>query len=276
VSRPFSQESEIVGVIPAAGLATRLGPIPCSKEILPLGLQGGVTTDSPPITATELLIHKFRQAGARRVCVVLRDGKWDIPAYLGSGHRFDVDIAYLLMQFPFGQPFTLDATYHFVQDAVVLLGFPDILFGDEDAFIPLLQRMAEARADLVVGLFPGNRPDKLDMVQLDDQGNPVGFRIKPRKTMLTHTWLHAAWSPLFTDFLHQHIAARLRDHSVRGPGGRELYMADIFDAAVREGLSVASVFFTDADYLDIGTPGDLSAARQRKLAAVGYRERYRQ
>ena len=32
-------EDEIIGLIPAAGLARRISPLPCSKEILPVGLQ---------------------------------------------------------------------------------------------------------------------------------------------------------------------------------------------------------------------------------------------
>ena len=34
-----TSQREIIGVIPAAGRATRLGPLPCSKELFPVGFQ---------------------------------------------------------------------------------------------------------------------------------------------------------------------------------------------------------------------------------------------
>jgi glucose-1-phosphate thymidylyltransferase len=261
--------ADLVGVIPAAGLASRLGPIPCSKEIYPVAHRQADSGSPGPVTACEFLIHKFRNAGASRIFIVLREGKWDIPAYLGSGHRFGVDIAYLMMRFPFGQPFTVDAAHPFVRGATVLFGFPDIVFEYGDAFLPLLERQQAARADVVLGLFPVRRPEKMDLVQIDGEGMVTDLVIKPTQTDLTHTWLIAAWSPTFTDFLHGHVARCVRDNAVTHPSGRELYLGDVLIAALGEGLSIHTVSLGDTDYVDIGTPDDLSDAMTRRLEHPG-------
>jgi glucose-1-phosphate thymidylyltransferase len=252
--------TDVVGVIPAAGRATRLGPIPCSKEIFPVGYrkdrQGGLR----PVASCESLIEKFRVAGARRTFVILRRGKWDIPAYLEDGRRLEMHLAYLMMRFPYGQPYTLDAAYPFVQGATVLLGFPDILFGEEEAFVRLLERKKATGAEVVLGLFPARRPEKMDMVEMGEDGRVTGFVIKPRQTSLTHTWLVAAWSSTFTEFLHGHIARRLRDEDLEHATGRELYVGDVLHAALHEGMSIETVRFPETDYVDIGTPDDLVTA----------------
>jgi glucose-1-phosphate thymidylyltransferase len=252
--------TDVVGLIPAGGLASRLGRIPCSKEILPVMYRSGANADARPATACELLIQKFRDAGVRRVFIVLRDGKWDIPAYLGAGERFDVDIAYLMMTHPFGQPFTLDAAYPFVRESTVLVGCPDILFACDDAFGQLVNRKDTFGADVVLGLFPVRRPEKMDMVRIGEGGGVEGLVIKPLQTRLTHTWLIAAWSSTFTEFLHDHVAGRLRDRAVEHPSGREIYLGDVFQAALDAGLSFDTVRFADTDYIDIGTPDDLCHA----------------
>jgi glucose-1-phosphate thymidylyltransferase len=261
--------AEPVAVIPAAGLASRLGAIPCSKEVLPVAFPGGDQDGASTITACEFLIHRFRNAGARRVFVVLRQGKWDIPAYLGDGERFGVDIAYLMMRVPFGQPYTVDAAHPFVRGKTVLFGYPDILFERADAFLPLLQRKEESGADVVLGVFPADRPEKMDMVRLDGNGGVAGFVVKPRQTELTHTWLIAAWSSRFTDFLHDHLGRRLREGAVQHSTGRELFLGDVLHSALDAGLPFEAVRFEDSDYIDVGTPDDLSRAVTRGLLSHG-------
>src|SRR5262245_55704587 len=123
------RELELVGLIPAAGQATRIAPLPCSKEIFPVGFrtepQSGTVR---PKVVSHYLLEKMRRAGITRAYLVLRSGKWDIPAYYGDGAMLDMHLAYLLMGRPFGPPYTLDQAYPFLQNALVAFGFPDILF----------------------------------------------------------------------------------------------------------------------------------------------------
>ena len=76
-----------------------------------------------------------------------------------------MDLAYVVTGSSYGPPYTLDAAYRFVQDSLVVFGFPDIAFDGESAFVALLNRQTEGGADIVLGLFPAVRPDIVDMVR---------------------------------------------------------------------------------------------------------------
>ena len=63
-----------------------------------------------------------------KVYFIIRKGKWDIPEYYGSGENHTMDIGYLMMNQPYGVPFTLNQAYPFVKDSLIAFGFPDIIF----------------------------------------------------------------------------------------------------------------------------------------------------
>jgi glucose-1-phosphate thymidylyltransferase len=260
--------ADLIGLVPAAGQATRLGVTPCSKEILPVSYVRDGEGHLQPVAACESLIEKLRRAGTSHTYFVLRAGKWDIPSYLGDGGRFGVHLGYLMMRHPWGQPFTLDAAYPFVKDATVLLGFPDILFEEADAFVRLLEQKRASGAEVVLGLFPARRPEKMDMVQVNETGQVLDIVIKPRATDLTETWLIAAWSPEFTGFLNEFVARRLREEARMHPDGREYYVGDVMRAAMSEGMSIDTVRFAESEYIDIGTPDELFEAVRNGVHAV--------
>lgn len=251
--------ADIVGIVPAAGTASRLGTIPCSKEIFPVAYREDGSGRPQPVPACEPLIDKLRLAGARRIFIVLRQGKWDIPAYLGDGDRLGVSLAYLMMRIPFGQAYSVDAARAFVRGATVLLGFPDILFDRHDVYVRLLERKEASGADVVLGLCPVDTPERADLVRTDSAGRVTGLEVKPVRTELTHTWLTAAWSPDFTDFLHAHAERILADVPTDSVP-EELYIGNVLQAALALGMSIESVTFPEARYIDIGTPEDLAKA----------------
>lgn len=258
---------EIIGLIPAGGISSRLSPIPCSKEIYPIGF-GPVIKDSGshPRVVCHYLLEKLNLAGISKVFIILRSGKWDIPAYLGDGKMFDMDLAYLIMNLPLGVPYTLDQAYPFTKDAIVALGMPDIIFHPETAFLKLLQQQAATHADVVLGLMPVERPNKWDMVDLDEHGRIRQFVIKPAHTLLTYAWVIAVWTPVFSNFMHQYLMAHQR--KIRSQDSTEnlqkqnleLYMGDVFQTFIEEGRSIETVLFPDGSCIDIGTPEDLVKA----------------
>jgi glucose-1-phosphate thymidylyltransferase len=260
-----SLKKAIVGLLPAGGTAARISPIPCSKEIFPVGFHPpGSPLGRRPKAAAHYLIEKMQAAGAQKAYFILREGKWDIPAYFGDGGVAGLPLAYLMMGLPYGVPFTLDQAYPFVGDATVLFGFPDILFQPGDAFARLLNRQAETRADLVIGLFPAHQAHKMDMVELDPNGRVLGITIKPRQTHLRYTWIIAVWGARFSDFMHEFVALRKKNQPYE-QGQRELYLGDVIQAAIQEGERVDNVLFSDGSYIDIGTPEDLTAAVQNLI-----------
>lgn len=99
--------SDVVGLIPAAGKAERISPLPCSKELWPIGFQK-LNGQSPlrPKVACHYLLEKFQRASISHAYIILRKGKWDIPGYFGDGHLVNMHVGYLIMGAPFGPPFT--------------------------------------------------------------------------------------------------------------------------------------------------------------------------
>ncbi|MDZ7693124.1 MAG: hypothetical protein U5K69_18720 [Balneolaceae bacterium] len=74
-----------VGLIPAAGYTSRIAPIPCSKEIYPIGFHCLKTVETPrPKVISSYLMESFGQTGADHNYIIIRDGKWNIPEYFGQ------------------------------------------------------------------------------------------------------------------------------------------------------------------------------------------------
>jgi glucose-1-phosphate thymidylyltransferase len=261
---------EVIGLLPAGGQATRIAPLPGSKELYPVGFRAAADgTGLRPKVICHYLLDSLRVAGIARAYIVLRSGKWDIPAYLGDGRMVGLHLAYVMMHESFGVQYTLDQAYPFVHEAVVALGFPDFFFQPADAFVPLLDRQAVTQADVVLGLFPAHQPHKMDMVDLDAAGRVRQIVIKPAQTTLQYTWIIAVWTPVFTRFMHEYLvplrAERLDPKAVVP---RELSIGDVVQAGIDQGMHVETVLFADGSCLDIGTPEALVRAVRTFTPAV--------
>lgn len=257
---------EVIGLLPAGGQATRIAPLPCSKEVYPVGYRSVDEGHSlRPKVVCHYLLEKMRLADITKAYIVLREGKWDIPAYLGDGTMLNMHLAYLMMRLPFGAPYTLDQAYPFVQDALVAFGFPDIVFQPDDAFVRLLTRQAATNADVVLGLFPVDQPQRWDMVELDEDGRVRQIVIKPVETNLRYTWIAAVWTPVFTRFMHEYLDAlqKANEQDAAGnnaPEQRELFVGDVIQAAIHNDMRAEAELFPDGACLDIGSPNDLVKA----------------
>jgi glucose-1-phosphate thymidylyltransferase len=256
---PNNKQRSLVAIIPAAGTATRISPLPCSKEIYPLGLYTKNQDQHRPKAVCEYLLEKLGQAGITRVLISLRKGKWDIPDYLGDGSSLGLNIGYVITEQPWGAPYTIDSAYEFIRNDNVALGFPDIIIDADNAFSSLIDRQSACQADVVLGLFPGIRPDKADMVAVEHDGSVSRIEIKSADSSLKLAWGIALWTPRFTQYLHHFLL------SPRGKirGNRELFVGDVLQAAIDDGLKVNSVQVDDHPFLDIGTPEDLQLAIHR-------------
>lgn len=241
----------LVGLLPAAGHGSRLGRLPCSKELLPLGAADG----GPPQPVSRYLLEELREAGVARAFWLLRAGKWDIAEYYG-GALGGLELAYRLIERSGGVPHTLDAAYPFVRGSWVALGLPDILY-PPGAFAQAVAT-CDGQADAWLGLFPALEPARSDMVAVDEAGFVREVAVKPAATALSESWGLALWSPRFTEFLHAFVARC-------GPEpAREVQLGHAFAAALRAGLVIGSVRFPDP-FLDIGTPQGYQRALRHTL-----------
>jgi glucose-1-phosphate thymidylyltransferase len=144
----------IIGVVPAAGLATRLQPLPCSKELLQVGGRALI----------DLLVERMRAGGAGEIRVVTRPDKHDL-----IGHAIAQGAAIVL-----GEPQNVSESVLLgvtgaASGDVALVGFPDTLWEPLDGFARLVP-LVEGGADLALGLFHGDEPERYDVVVLDADG----------------------------------------------------------------------------------------------------------
>ena len=260
---------EIVGLIPAAGRATRLSPLPFSKELVPIGFQTAADgADRKPKPVSQYLLDRMRLAGARKVFVIARQGKWDIADYYGDGSRLGLKMAYLHVGAPWGPPFTLTQAAPFIGDADVVFGFPDILIDPPDSFSPLLARMRETGADVVLGLFDCRSDEPGDVIGTDGAGRILSLETKeerPVRPARYVCWMFAVWRASFTRFMSEECdrLARVAEAAVRdNPGTRapEWPVGAVIAAAIRNGLHVDSVHFGGGRFLDVVTPEGITAA----------------
>ena len=251
---------EIIALIPAAGQANRISPLPLSKELYPIGFQS-IDGSLRPKVVCQYLLERLKRAGITQTYIILRDGKWDIPAYFGDGSALGMNLGYLMMRRPYGVPYTLDQAYPFVKNAIVAMGFPDLLLHPETVFVRLLDRQSRSQADVVLGVFPSDQPYKVGMVDFDETGRVHWIVEKPQTTHLRYMWGIAVWTPTFTQFLHDYLIELERDRDPNTPR-TEVPIGDVIQAAIGKGLRVEAEAFPEGLYLDIGTPEDLVRAVQ--------------
>ncbi len=246
--------SELVGVLPAAGRGSRLGAIPCSKEIMPLGFQPSAETALAwqPVTALELHLHALRLAGARRAVIVISETKADVVRYIGDGSRYGLAVAYVYQQQLRGMPFALNLAQPWVGQAQTLFAMPDTLITPPATLARLTEAHHRRGADVTLGLFPTVTPHKFGMVALAATGRIEQFVDKPTQTDLHLMWGLAVWSPRFTAFLAADLAQRQSD-------GGECVLSDVFAAALAADFDLQGVLLEGAHYHDIGTPEDFQA-----------------
>jgi glucose-1-phosphate thymidylyltransferase len=257
-----------VGLIPGGGSASRLSPLPFSKELLPIGFRTTELGPRPKVLA-HYLLEGLVSAGADPVFWLLDHRKTDIIQYFGSGRALGARLAYIALEASQSVLHTLDAAYPFARGRQVLFGFPDIIFEPPQAPSRLLKRLRADSVDVVLAAVPSPAEQVGDRVALDANGEVQELLIKPTQSPLPHVWMLAAWAPRFSDFLHAWLnTGDLRDThaAAAGPpaaGSRELQLSHGLEAAKAAGLRVVAEVFPGGSFIDAGTPDGLLSALKR-------------
>src|ERR1043165_1055618 len=88
------------GIVPAAGIGSRIQPLAFSKELLPVGSRLDGEAERPR-AVSEYLVERMLIAGATHICFVISPGKSDIVSYYG-GEIGGAALCYAVQQQPNG------------------------------------------------------------------------------------------------------------------------------------------------------------------------------
>jgi len=248
-------DAGVVALIPAAGRGRRLGDGAMgSKEV--------VDVAGEPVAGH--LLRRLALAEIRQALVVLREGKWDVPSALLGYRSLDLALRYVIVGDTRSELHSVAEGLAFAGRDLVALGYPDVLFEPNDAFSALLNRQSRTGADLVLGLFPSDIPQRVDMVALDSNMAPVEIVIKQPDRGLRYSWSIAVWTPSFSRYLIDFVSNIDNDSNEQSPKDdpQELSVGHVVQDALVEGFAVEAVIFREGSYLDIGTPDDLAEARR--------------
>jgi len=255
----MSATKNIVGLIPAAGKGSRLAPFPCPKELFPVGYQDYMVNGSMqrrPKVISQYLIEHIIEAGAKKVLIIVSEGKGDIMKYYGDGSGFAADIAYLYQEELNGMPNALNLAHNWIGDSTVMFGMPDTIIEPDTVFQSMLAAHEQDAADVTLGLFPTSYPSKFGMVEMDDKNNVLYTIDKPKESKLQYMWGCAIWSPDFTKLLAEFVSSR-------NGNTKENVLGDVFNLAIERKMKVKGFAAADGKYIDIGTSDELDIALKK-------------
>ncbi len=232
------------GIIPAAGLGSRIQPLAFSKELLPVGSRVEADGTERPRAVSEYLVERLIAAGCTKLCFVISPGKSDILAYYGS-RIWGADIVYTVQP---GAGGLCDALFRAAPvvgpDESVAIGLPDTIWYPEDG----LARLPADRLSFL--LFPVDRPEFFDAVVTNEQNEVERIEVK-HASPSTH-WVWGALRMPGATFHALH-------HLWQQPGRSDEYLGTLVNAWLAQGGRAVGVQ-AGAAYVDTGTLNGYRAA----------------
>lgn len=194
------------GIIPAAGMGTRIQPLAFSKELLPVGSEVRDGQERPR-AVSEYLIERMVKAGADKICFVISPGKSDIFNYFG-GSALSATIFYAVQPKPAG---LCDAIFRalplIAPDESVCIGLPDTIWFPEDGLLMLPDDV------LSLLLFPVQYPERFDAVRTTAGSEVIEVHVKQANAASRWVWgamkmpgrvlaeLHTIWMERHDEYL---------------------------------------------------------------------------
>jgi glucose-1-phosphate thymidylyltransferase len=223
------------GIIPAAGVGSRMQPLAFSKELLPVGSQI-LNGSERPRAVSEYLVERMLRAGATKLCFVISPGKSDIVEYFG-GEIGAAHVCYAVQPRPSGLCDALFRALPLVApEEDVVVGLPDTVWFPEDAY----SRLPRGLSFL---LFPVDRPQAFDAVVTRADGVVLEIQVK-RERPSTH-WIWGAFR--LTGAIFRELHALWIDR-----GRVDEYVGTLVNAWIARGGEARGVP-AGKTYVDVGT-----------------------
>jgi dTDP-glucose pyrophosphorylase len=219
----------VVGIVPAAGYATRLQPLDFSKEVYPIG-------DRPVM---DYLLERMKAGGCSELRVVTRPEKRDV-ADNARRHGATVIEAH---PDSLAQSF-LTGLRGLADHDVVLFGFPDSIWEPVDGFARVVP-LVENGWQVGLGLFRAHDPRDLtryEVVSFDDEsGRVLDIAFKPERPPSEWIWGCAVARPATLRALERerepgHLFGSL---ARKGVVGGDRLPGTYVDMGTRKGLAEA-------------------------------------
>lgn len=224
------------GIVPAAGVGSRIQPLAFSKELLPVGSRTDHGNERPR-AVSEYLVERMIKGGATRICFVVSPGKSDIIEYFG-GEIDTTTLCYTVQRTPAGLCDAIFRALPFIErDEEVLVGLPDTIWFPENGFAAL----PDGQLSFLV--FPVERPEFFDAVVADERGRVL--RIEVKNSYPSSSWIWGAFK-MPGSILHELYELWCKRH------GRDEYIGTLINAYLAEGGEALSVPVGEV-YVDVGT-----------------------
>lgn len=242
---------DLIGLIPAAGKGVRLG-LPYPKELYPIIRENRYK----PIS--QFVLNNLTAAGVKHIVFVINETKHQLLGYFGNGHRFGCNISYVVQeQSNEGEKSTspglshaLDSAYHLIRGKTVFFGMADTIMQPEGVF-KIAYEQLKPDEDVILVLFPTERPEKFGMVKFDSEDKVIEIIDKPKQTTLKEMWGCILWRPRFTEFLHEYVQRGVSDFAV------------IMNNAIQAGFNFKAIHFPEGVYIDLGTYDEIMEMDRR-------------
>jgi glucose-1-phosphate thymidylyltransferase len=224
------------GIIPAAGIGSRIQPLAFSKELLPVGGRADGDFERPR-AVSEYIIERMIASGTDKICFVISPGKTDIMEYYG-GEIHGAQLCYVIQPRAAGLCDSIFRAVPLIQpDEDVLVGLPDTIWFPRDGY-----RLLTGGA-LSFLLFPVDRPELFDVVLTADDGRVIEIQVKQPNARSCWVWGAFRTSGEVLSKLHQLWCRRAR---------KDLYVGDLVNAYLAENGVVFGIRSGTA-YVDVGT-----------------------
>jgi dTDP-glucose pyrophosphorylase len=238
----------VLGIVPAAGAASRLQPLAFSKEMLPVGTARDEHGAERPKAVSEYLIERMLVAGADRVCVVISPEKTDIIPYYAR-HSAARRFCYVVQERPSGLCDALFRALPVLQpDEEVLIGLPDTVWFPVDGYTQL------ASDELSFLLFKVDQPSLFDAVVTDAHGRVEEIQVKAAEPRSEWVWgafrmpsrvfreLHGLWQGRADEYVGTLVNEYLRRGGrARGVPAGQVY----YDVGTLQGYRAAIASLAD-------------------------------
>ena len=232
------------GIVPAAGIGSRIQPLAFSKELLPVGCHRDGNQERPR-AISEYLLERMAAGGASKICFVISPGKSDIVEYysdktLGTdtGADINVDICYTVQPRPVGLCDAIFRAVPFITpEEFVLVGLPDTVWFPQNGFTSLPDD------DLSFLLFPVEHPEFFDAVVTDNSGSVLDIQVKQPHPATSWVWGAFKLSGFTLRALHELWLRRDR---------KDEFFGTLVNAYISEGGNAKGIRVGEA-YFDVGT-----------------------